>query len=121
VDGDLDDLAALLVGERGVLAERAVGADAAAAVADEEVAVLGEPVVVDRESGGRLRVLLEGQGGGDDDAAQVELLVGHGVSYLSSPGRHRAWGEARRGRRGGWARPGAAGRRCRRRERGPLR
>ena len=77
----LHDLAALLVGERGVLAERAVRADAAASVADQPVAVGGVPVVVDGEAGRRARVLLEREGGGDDDAAEVELLVSHFWSF----------------------------------------
>ena len=82
LDGDLDDLAAFVVGQRRVLAERAVRPDAAAAVVDQEVAVLGELVVVDGQTGRRGVVRLEGQGGGDDDAAEIDAVFAH-TDFLS--------------------------------------
>src|SRR5690606_34854997 len=64
VDGlnrDLDDLAALLICERLVFAERTVGADTAASLVHQEVDVLGELVPIDSEAGGSCSVVLERQ------------------------------------------------------------
>src|SRR5690606_34391472 len=62
-----------------VLAERAVGSDAATAAVDEELAVGGVPLVVDGEACGGGVVGREGERGGDDDAAEVDA-PGHGRS-----------------------------------------
>ena len=82
VDGDLHDLAPLLVGQRRVLAEGAVRPDATATVAHQEVDVFAELVVVDSQTCRRRIVRLEGQAGGDDDTAEIHAVFTH-TDFLS--------------------------------------
>ena len=82
VDGDLDHLAAFLVGQRRVLAERAVRPHAAASVAHQEIDVFAELVVVHRQTGRRRIVRFEGQRGGDDDTAEIHVVFAH-TDFLS--------------------------------------
>ncbi|GHI25697.1 hypothetical protein Shyd_70680 [Streptomyces hydrogenans] len=78
-DGGVDDRRALGVGEGLVLAQRAVGHDAVAAVGDEPADVLGVGVEVDGE------VLAQRQGGGDHDAVPgAGAGVGHRDVLLCS-------------------------------------
>jgi hypothetical protein len=82
VDGDLHDLAPLLVGQRRVLAEGTVRPDATATVAHQEVDVFAELVVVDSQTCRGRIVLLERQRGGDDDTAEIHAVFTH-TDFLS--------------------------------------
>src|SRR5690606_13407952 len=76
--GRLQDLGALLGGEGLVLAERAVGDDAVAAVLHEPAAVPGVRVVVDGQ------VVAERECGGDHDAVPGVGPFGHyGTIFLA--------------------------------------